>query len=119
MDVMIRGRRLRILLCILAGIFVVTILFFVLNTLDSTFVSYLDFKSSHKEAVPHWRRFTNNECGYVVEFPSRPFENPITLNNHQNVVSYRQFASALGSNQAFMVATLVTSVTNTYSDEQI
>lgn len=54
-----------------------------------------------------------------MAFPSRPFENPYALSNHQNVVSYRQFASALESNEAFMVATLVTSLTNAYSDEQI
>jgi len=68
---------------------------------------------------PHWQRYTNRECGYVVEFPSRSFENPYTLSNRQNVISYRQFASSLGSNQAFMVATLVTSFTNDFSDEQI
>ena len=76
-------------------------------------------KQSGHPALPHWRWFTNKECGYVVEFPSRPFENPYTLSNRQSAISYRQFASALDSNHAFMVATLVTSLTNDFTDDQI
>src|SRR6266446_2353582 len=72
-----------------------------------------------KQVIPRWRLFTNNECGYVVEFPSKPFNNPYKLTNPQQVVSYRQFASALGSNRAFLVATLVTGWTNNFSDEQV
>ena len=68
---------------------------------------------------PNWRRYTNSACGYVVEFPSKPFENPYSLSNRQNVVSYRQFASTLGKGQVFMVATLKTSITNDFSDQQI
>ncbi len=76
-------------------------------------------KREQRRTAPRWQWFTNRDSGYVVEFPSRPFENPYTLSNTQNVISYRQFASTLGSNNAFMVATLVTSVTNTFTDDEI
>ncbi len=100
--------------------FVVLLYLWVIDPLfNFALVSIWKTKEFNAKVAPHWHRFTNAECGYVVEFPSKPFENPITLSNRQNVISYRQFASAVGSNQAFMVATLVTSLTNTYSHEQI
>ena len=75
-------------------------------------------KREQRQTAPRWRWFTNRDCGYIVEFPSKPFENPVTLSNRQNVISYRQFASALGSNHVFMVATLVPTFTNVFTDEQ-
>jgi hypothetical protein len=74
---------------------------------------------SEQPPYPHWRRITNSEAGYVVEFPSRPAENPAVLSNQQGVVSYRQFVSSLGDKQAFLVATLVTSLTNDFSNEEV
>ena len=71
------------------------------------------------QSVPRWRWFTNQDCGYVIEFPAKPFENPHSLNNTQKVKSFRQFAAALGNDRAFMVATLVPSFTNIFTDDQI
>jgi hypothetical protein len=83
--------------------------------------TFLRFRSSQDQSslTPRWRTFTNRECGYVVEFPSHPFENPYELSNRQAVVSYRQFVSVLATNNCFMVATLVTSLTNDFTEEQI
>lgn len=73
---------------------------------------------AESQYIPRWRWFTNRDCGYVVEFPAKPFENPYTLSSTQKVKSYRQFAAALGNDHAFMVATLVPSCTNTFTEEQ-
>lgn len=67
---------------------------------------------------PHWQRFTNHEGGFVVEFPSRPFESPVTLSNNPAIVSYRQFVSVLGGN-CFMAAALVTSFPTNLTEKQI
>jgi hypothetical protein len=102
-------------------IFAAIVLVVFLTAVDPL-LEYIE-SSSRTEApvqtIPQWRRFTNRECGYAVAFPSHPIENPYVLSNRQNVVSYRQFAATLGSNQVFMVATLVTSLTNNLSVEQI
>jgi hypothetical protein len=101
------------------GAAAIVILAWVANFLDPIFLHWYEERKALADlSVPNWRRFTNNECGFVVEFPSKPFENPYTLSNRQNVISYRQFASTLARDQVFMVATLATSVTNNYSDEQ-
>ena len=97
----------------------VVILAWIFNFLDPLFARWYEKRKALADlSTPNWRRFTNNECGYVVEFPSKPFENPNTLTNHQNVVSYHQFAAALERDQVFMIGTLITSITNNYSDEQ-
>ena len=111
--------RLRILLGFLAGIITLTIFVYFSDSILTSLANYIEtHRQVHREIISHWKRFTNDECGFTVSFPSRPFEHPQTLSNRQNVVSYRQFASVLGSNQVFIVATLITSLTNTLSDEQ-
>jgi hypothetical protein len=68
---------------------------------------------------PHWQYYTNRKDGYVVQFPSRPFQRPATLSNNPAIISYRQFVSVLRTNDCFMVATLVTAWTNDFTDKQI
>lgn len=105
---------------LIGGFAAIVVLAWVGNFLDPLVSNWYEKKHALAAlATPNWRRFTNSECGYVVEFPSKPFENPYTLSNQQNVVSYRQFASTLEKDQVFMVATLVTSITNNFTDEQI
>ena len=99
--------------------FVLVILAYVTGPIVEFTIHVVQKKNESDSTVnPHWRLFTNNECGFVASFPSRPFIHPQVLNNYQNVISYHQFASVLGSN-VFMVATLVTSFTNDFSNKQV
>jgi hypothetical protein len=84
------------------------------------FVSNI-FESEKKPVVqtdPDWQRFTNIQCGFTVSFPSPPFAHRDPLNNDPRVIFYKQFVSVLGSNQVFMVATLLSSLTNQLTTKQ-
>jgi len=110
-------KKFRILIAVCAAI---VLLAWIGNFLDPFAMRWLEKRQENAALrIPNWRRYTNGACGYVIEFPSRPFENPYSLSNQQNVVSYRQFVSTLGTNQVFMVATLKTSITNDFSEEQV
>jgi hypothetical protein len=77
-------------------------------------------QSSVPNNNPHWQRFTNLESGYVVEFPSKPFEyhDNAEIISNRAAISYHQIVSVLGSNNCFLVATLAESFTNDFTDEQ-
>jgi hypothetical protein len=76
---------------------------------------------SHTQFYPHWQRFTNREGGFVVEFPSKPFEyhDSDEIISNPAVISFHQFVSVLESNNCFMATTLTESFTNDFTDGQI
>jgi hypothetical protein len=107
------------------GGLVLVAFFYISNVFSGPIANFLTYitESWQKTTVqkkPHWRRFTNSECGFAVSFPSHSFEHPYKLtNNSQRIMFYRQFASVLGSNQVFLVATLKTSNEYDFSQAQV
>lgn len=114
------SRKFRVLAGVVCGVFLLIMACLVLDLiLDPVLVNFLDRREAQRSSAPKWRSFTNNECGYIIDFPNKPFENPIELENKDAVVSYRQFAASLGDGDAFMVATLVTSISTDITGNQI
>jgi hypothetical protein len=76
---------------------------------------------SQVQRNPHWQHFTNQEAGYIVEFPSRPFEYHDSDDKIDNpaAVSFHRFISVLGTNDCFMVSTVEDSFTNHFTDDQV
>jgi hypothetical protein len=96
---------------------------FLAYTLDPTIGFILKHFRSNGDStiqnIPHWQYFTNLADRYVVQFPSKPFINPQKLKENPAIVSYQQYVAILGSNDVFMMATLTTSWTNDFTEEQI
>lgn len=109
------SRKCRLVIFVVLGLFLLIVTCMVL---DSALSSYLKRSEVHSSSRSKWVVFTNNACGYIAHFPNWPFENPIELEKKDSVVSYRQFASTIGEDHAFMVATLITSITNDFTEDE-